>query len=259
MFCLTVVILRVVNGPLFDDTAGAGKVHDAYIHQRDGVKRVSLGDLHEETLEALKKLDRKPAVPATARRQQEIRNEMHIKGAAEKVLAASLPKHTAAGGAVNTAKASSSGVNVRTITVAKGDNLTKIVRRVYGCDVKQAYKYVKVVYEANSSVMKSPNDIKVGQKLLIPVVQSGNSSSLSKLAKMLPPGTFERVGTARSVTLSAKRYSTYRVNKGETLSDIAKNVLKDTSRWKEIFELNKNVLKSPDMVPAGVSLRMPVM
>lgn len=51
--------------------------------------------------------------------------------------------------------------------------------------------------------------------------------------------------------------STYVVGQGDTLRKIAANVLKNSKRWREIYELNKDKLKSPDVVPAGLELRLP--
>src|SRR6476620_10860907 len=41
---------------------------------------------------------------------------------------------------------------------------------------------------------------------------------------------------------------TYTVQKGDSLSKIAKHFYGDASKWKEIFEANKDSIKDPDMI-----------
>ncbi|MCG3125893.1 MAG: hypothetical protein CHACPFDD_00720 [Phycisphaerae bacterium] len=51
--------------------------------------------------------------------------------------------------------------------------------------------------------------------------------------------------------------STYVVGRGESLRTIAKNVLKDERRWREIYELNKARIKNPNVLFEGVELKLP--
>ena len=50
---------------------------------------------------------------------------------------------------------------------------------------------------------------------------------------------------------------TYTVVGGDSLSKIAKKILGDGSRWKEIFEANKDTIKNPDMIHPGQVLKIP--
>ena len=48
------------------------------------------------------------------------------------------------------------------------------------------------------------------------------------------------------------------VEKGENLSVIAEQELGSQSRWKEIYELNKDLIgKNPDLIHPGQELKMP--
>lgn len=49
----------------------------------------------------------------------------------------------------------------------------------------------------------------------------------------------------------------YEVKKGDTLSAIAKATLGSASRYTEIFEANKPMLKDPDKIYPGQTLRIP--
>ena len=50
---------------------------------------------------------------------------------------------------------------------------------------------------------------------------------------------------------------TIRVEPGDTLGIIALRVYGSASRWRDIFEANRDRLKNPDLVPAGITLRVP--
>ena len=58
--------------------------------------------------------------------------------------------------------------------------------------------------------------------------------------------------------VAAKRKAkTYVVQPGDSLSKIAKELLGDAARWPEIFELNKDQIKDPNLIQVGQELRMP--
>jgi nucleoid-associated protein YgaU len=50
---------------------------------------------------------------------------------------------------------------------------------------------------------------------------------------------------------------TYTVQAGDTLGKIAQKVYNDASRWKEIFEANKETIKNPDLIQVGQELKIP--
>jgi nucleoid-associated protein YgaU len=52
-------------------------------------------------------------------------------------------------------------------------------------------------------------------------------------------------------------YGYYTVQAGDTLSKLAKAHLGDPKRYMEIFNLNKNTLKDPDMIKVGQKLQLP--
>lgn len=53
------------------------------------------------------------------------------------------------------------------------------------------------------------------------------------------------------------RKATYRVETGDTLVSIARAILKDGDRWREIYELNKDRVSNPDRLLVGTELRLP--
>ena len=50
---------------------------------------------------------------------------------------------------------------------------------------------------------------------------------------------------------------TYTVQKGDTLSKIAKEFLGNANKWNEIYEANKDTIKDPDMIHPGQELKIP--
>ena len=50
---------------------------------------------------------------------------------------------------------------------------------------------------------------------------------------------------------------TYIVVKGDSLSKIAKEQYGDASKWPKIYEANKDLIKNPDLIYPGQSLRIP--
>ncbi len=52
-------------------------------------------------------------------------------------------------------------------------------------------------------------------------------------------------------------YGYYTVQAGDTLSKLAKAHLGDAKRYMEIFNLNKDVLKNPDLIKVGQKIQLP--
>jgi len=51
---------------------------------------------------------------------------------------------------------------------------------------------------------------------------------------------------------------TYTVDSGDNLSAIAKQELGDANRWREIYELNKDLIgDNPDLIQPGMELKLP--
>jgi len=54
-----------------------------------------------------------------------------------------------------------------------------------------------------------------------------------------------------------KTQRVYVVKSGDSLSKIAKELLGDGNRWREIFEANKDQIKDPNLIYPGQELRIP--
>lgn len=73
------------------------------------------------------------------------------------------PRRTAQGSSSGPAAATESIGGIRTCTVVSGDTLWRIAQRMYG----DGSHYMKI-FEANTAVLKDPDQIFPGQELVIP-------------------------------------------------------------------------------------------
>lgn len=66
------------------------------------------------------------------------------------------------------------------------------------------------------------------------------------------------VGGGQRPAATAGGAGTYTVQSGDSLSRIAKRELGDANRWREIYELNREVIGgNPDLIHPGQRLRLP--
>ena len=77
--------------------------------------------------------------------------------------------------------------------------------------------------------------------------------------KTIPTWTQEVVADVRatSPTSGPQGERTYTVQKGDTLSRIAKEMLGDANAYMDIFNANKDQLKDPDKIKPGQVLKIP--
>ena len=54
-----------------------------------------------------------------------------------------------------------------------------------------------------------------------------------------------------------EKLADYKVQKGETLQKISKKLYGTTKQWKKLYGLNRNVLKSPDKIRPGMTIKVP--
>ena len=64
-------------------------------------------------------------------------------------------------------------------------------------------------------------------------------------------------GSKSNTLIAAKGGKTHVVQKGETLSSIARKCYGDSNRWKEIWEANKSAVPNKDQLKVGTKLVIP--
>ena len=142
-------------------------------------------------------------------------------------------------------------------TIQEGDTLAEISEQFYGEE-----RYWKQILNANPGL--DPGRLFVGKKIVMPareaVVASrgaGSAPATSELPRTAPPTSRVASSNGSSKPSVGAGRTTYKVGKSDTLISIAREVLGNGSRWKEIYELNKSKLKSPDVLPVGIELVLP--
>ena len=113
--------------------------------------------------------------------------------------------------------------NGRSYTVQRGDTLSGIAERELG----DANRWPEI-FVLNRRVIRDPDQIFPGQVLTLP----GDTP-------MHPPPRL------------------YTVQRGDTLSGIARQHLGDANRWPEIFDLNRDIISDPDQIFPGQVLVLP--
>jgi nucleoid-associated protein YgaU len=68
---------------------------------------------------------------------------------------------------------------------------------------------------------------------------------------------FSDVEGGSSSTAPPAPGQTYTVVKGDTLSKIAKQFYGNAGQWKRIYEANKDVIKNPDLIYPGQTIKIP--
>jgi len=141
--------------------------------------------------------------------------------------------------------------------VQDGDSLSSIAKKVYGADAGNKLANLTRIFEANRTTMKSPDELYIGQKLVIPQLSSSQSSSV------LSGPQFEKVesvGAKRTAETVGEKVQGARVcvvKEGDTLWKIAQQYLGDGNRFDEILKLNSDTLADEDTLDVGMSLKLP--
>lgn len=163
--------------------------------------------------------------------------------------------------------------------VVAGDNLPAIARKFYGPEEGNRLANIDRIYQANLTVLKSPAEVYVGQKLVIPPPLpplSKPTTTLTTAAKttttpapnpnkpadMLPKTLFEKVESLGKRAPAVLPPPTpegrwYTVQDGDKLWKIAAAQLGAGSRWDEIYKLNSEILTNQDSLQVGMRLRLP--
>jgi nucleoid-associated protein YgaU len=72
-----------------------------------------------------------------------------------------------------------------------------------------------------------------------------------------PPGVPASIPTNPGVQAGATKFVRHRVVDGDSLASLAEKYLGSRLRYMEIFNANRHVLASPDLLPIGIELLMP--
>ncbi len=130
-------------------------------------------------------------------------------------------------------------------------------KKLFGGDEDPAEKIKEHIEEDNPGI----DDLEVtyeGGKVVI----AGNASSADALEKaVLMAGNIEGVEAVDTSAVTAPVQTItvefYTIQKGDTLSAIAKAFYGKASAYPKIFEANREVIKDPDLIYPGQVIRIP--
>ena len=125
---------------------------------------------------------------------------------------------------------------IRTYTVQAGDTLFLIAERIYGSGLN-----MQDIMKTNK--MNNPDQIEVGQKLIIPDVEPRYPTSGSI------------TNTSAQTSQVTERSEKYVVKEGDDLAKIALQTYGDSYSWTKIAEANN--LTNPDDIRVGMILIIP--
>lgn len=142
--------------------------------------------------------------------------------------------------------------------VGEGDNLAVIAKKLYGSEQGSKRTNIARIFDANRRFLESPDEIYVGQKLVIPSL-SAPVPDKSRVSSVLASSMLEKVKSIGRRHLSADGHRRwYVVREGDSLWRIAAEQLGSGSRYSEIADLNADILDDEDSLAVGMRLKMPV-
>jgi len=144
-------------------------------------------------------------------------------------------------------------------TVVPGDTLSKIALAHFG---NKSRTSINTIFDMNRSMMASPDDLKAGLVLTLPVVEG-----MVRLVKSEPPKATplnsskseeaKKHPTKKSADPPSPAYRWYQVKKNDRYTSIAREQLGDDGRWRELHELNKDKFPNPHSIREGVRIKLP--
>ena len=163
----------------------------------------------------------------------------------------------------------------RTYLIRDGDDLTGIATRFYG-----HASAATAIWAANRNTLPDPNVLPIGAAIALPpawtvqAARSGDPRAIEPrpagatpalpdaavaMTAARPVGwlTGERASPASAAPVAPQRPGSVRVAPGETLASLARRFYGDERMAARIWEANRDRLRSPELVVAGMELRLP--
>jgi nucleoid-associated protein YgaU len=148
--------------------------------------------------------------------------------------------------------------------VQDDDNLYRIAEKFYGSQEGSKKENIKRIFQANRSVLSSPDLIPVGQSLVIPPLayfNEGTRQANAEFEKRLFGETQEsgKISLPLASIVQAKtgRYLEYVVKEGDSLWQIAKEQLGNADRYVEIARLNNDIIEDEEFGAVGMRIKLP--
>lgn len=135
--------------------------------------------------------------------------------------------------------------------VATGESYWSISKSQYGSS-----RYFAALAEWNKTRIPDPRKLAAGTIIDLPAAKDLEPLVASASPNGPAPPTSTDTG-ANGFFKTASGEARYRVGPNETLTGIAQKTLGRASRWRQIYAMNGDLLRSPEKIGQGVVLRLP--
>ena len=140
-------------------------------------------------------------------------------------------------------------------TVTSGDTLSRIAVTYYG---SKSRRPIDALVDANRGILSDPDVLRIGMKLVIPVVAGFEQPGKGTSARTPKPDQDDaEPRRRRTKTTETRPIRWYQIKKNDRYVSIARNERGEESRWQEIFELNKKTFPDPSRIRSGVRIKLP--
>ena len=138
--------------------------------------------------------------------------------------------------------------------VTSGDTLSNIAAAHYG---SKSRTFINAIFDANRTLLSDPDVLQVGMRLVMPEMKKEGRPASHKLTKNGVTPT-RRLATATPDPSLPERFRWYQIKPNDRYVKIASEQLSDESRWRDIYELNKDKFPNPQMIREGVRIKIPL-
>lgn len=144
--------------------------------------------------------------------------------------------------------------------IQEGDSFWSVSRSIYGTG-----RYWKALQAFNADRVPDPNRMKLGTRLATPptdVLERMHANlipraAIPEVAIQPSSGVTNLGGEQPGFFIGDQGVPMYRVGSEDTLSTIAERHLGRSSRWIQVFEMNRDTLKNGNDLKIGAVLRLP--
>ncbi|QDU09534.1 LysM peptidoglycan-binding domain-containing protein [Gimesia aquarii] len=144
-------------------------------------------------------------------------------------------------------------------TVQHGENFWTISKKLYGTG-----RYFQLLAEINKNRVSDPQKMRPGTKLIAPDrtaidarYQSRHKSTQTIASKFSGTGAVRKSSKPSGFFISQDGRPMYRVGSNDTLTDISQRHLGRSSRWFQIYQINRQKLQNPNKLKIGTELQLP--
>lgn len=132
-----------------------------------------------------------------------------------------------------------------------------VVTREYVDEKSYFSTSMDVTLEEYSIVDSVDEGVDITVSIKLKQYKKYNAIKIVKKSSSHSPGSTTKKKNTRTSTKSTSSSTTYTVKRGDSLSSIAKKKLGKATRWREIYNLNKKLIKHPNRLSIGWKLKLP--